>query len=344
MSAVRSPAAAVPVGHMLHMSVVGPEPVYNKWEISDFKINDWKTGQKLSSPVISINETKWQISLYTKGINDSSNQYLSIILVSLNTSAIKAIFSFSILDDQNEVAFVQGTKVIFRVEKPMIGFVRFIKQYILINPDSHMLTNSKLAILCKIIVNTNSNQQQNNVLYKTGNLSDFETFLNNEKFSDVKFIVDGREFYAHKIILSKSSEIFAAMFEHDMKENLTGTVVIKDISCEIFMEMFSFVYSGKVNNIEKIAESLYVAADKYALGELMSRCVNYLCSSLSTNNAVERLQFAVTHGVNKLKVTAIDFIALHIKDIVNTPGFQLMKEIHGDTIIEVFQRVALQKG
>jgi hypothetical protein len=36
--------------------------------------------------------------------------------------------------------------------------------------------------------------------------------LNNPEFSDVTFIVEGKPFYGHKIIISQLSEKFKAMF------------------------------------------------------------------------------------------------------------------------------------
>jgi ankyrin repeat/BTB/POZ domain-containing protein 2 len=39
-----------------------------------------------------------------------------------------------------------------------------------------------------------------------------QKMLNNSEFSDVTFIVEGRPFYGHKIIISQLSEKFKAMF------------------------------------------------------------------------------------------------------------------------------------
>ena len=37
--------------------------------------------------------------------------------------------------------------------------------------------------------------------------------LNNPQFSDVAFIIEGRKFYGHKIIISQLSDKFMAMFQ-----------------------------------------------------------------------------------------------------------------------------------
>ena len=44
--------------------------------------------------------------------------------------------------------------------------------------------------------------------------------VNNSMLSDVSFIVEGREIFAHKIILVSQSEHFKAMFLSGMRESL----------------------------------------------------------------------------------------------------------------------------
>lgn len=52
------------------------------------------------------------------------------------------------------------------------------------------------------------------------------------------------------------------MFEHDMEENELNRVVITDIHQEVLKEMLNFIYTGKVFNLNKMAQSLLAAADK----------------------------------------------------------------------------------
>ena len=48
---------------------------------------------------------------------------------------------------------------------------------------------------------------------------DYRKMVNNETFSDVEFLVDGKTIYAHKVILSARCDYFRAMFQHSMKES-----------------------------------------------------------------------------------------------------------------------------
>ena len=58
-------------------------------------------------------------------------------------------------------------------------------------------------------------------------------FVNNEQFSDVSFIVEGKVVYGHKIILSLLSERFRAMFSSGFKESSLKEIEIPDCRCVV---------------------------------------------------------------------------------------------------------------
>ncbi|XP_037817214.1 protein roadkill-like [Lucilia sericata] len=119
--------------------------------------------------------------------------------------------------------------------------------------------------------------------------SDFANLFLNPKFADVTIKVkDGHEFKAHKAILSARSEVFAALFDHKMKENDENCVAITDVDSAVCEEMLRFIYSGKVKNLSTTLEQLLIAADKYQLPDLKSECERQLYTEFNldarTNN------------------------------------------------------------
>jgi len=52
------------------------------------------------------------------------------------------------------------------------------------------------------------------------------------------------------------------MFEHEMEERKHNRVAIMDVDHEVLREMLRFIYTGKVTNLEKMADDLLAAADK----------------------------------------------------------------------------------
>jgi leucine-zipper-like transcriptional regulator 1 len=73
-------------------------------------------------------------------------------------------------------------------------------------------------------------------------LSGVHKMLNNQEFSDVTFVVEGRKFYGHKIIISQLSDKFKAMFsgtsgssnQIGFKESQSSIIEIDNISYPIF--------------------------------------------------------------------------------------------------------------
>mmetsp|Transcript_30826 Transcript_30826/g.27267 ORF Transcript_30826/g.27267 Transcript_30826/m.27267 type:complete len:163 (-) Transcript_30826:370-858(-) len=56
------------------------------------------------------------------------------------------------------------------------------------------------------------------------------TMMDNKEFSDITLIVEGKEIYCHKAVLSSRSSYFKAMFSHDFKESEKSRVSLKDVS------------------------------------------------------------------------------------------------------------------
>ena len=90
--------------------------------------------------------------------------------------------------------------------------------------------------------------------------------LKSGQHSDVVFDVGGKEFQAHKLILSIHSPVFAAMFAHnDVKEAQEGKVVITDIEPDVFQELLNCIYSEQTVIKDYCVAELFVAADKVCL-------------------------------------------------------------------------------
>lgn len=60
------------------------------------------------------------------------------------------------------------------------------------------------------------------------------TYVNNPEMSDVQFRVEGRVFYAHKIILVNASPRFKSMLSTKFSEGVAPVVQINDIRYDIF--------------------------------------------------------------------------------------------------------------
>lgn len=144
---------------------------------------------------------------------------------------------------------------------------------------------------------------------------DFQSLLDNPVYSDVTLVCGHREFPVHKAILSARSRVFQAMFEHKMLENERSRVEIEDIDSDIMIEILRFIYTGKAQNLDKLADALLPAADKYCLERLKVQCEEMLCTTIDRDNVADILILADLHSATQLRQQAIDFINTHSQGI-----------------------------
>ena len=155
---------------------------------------------------------------------------------------------------------------------------------------------------------------------------------------------DGEIFNCHINILSTRSDVFRAMFQSDMTENITKKVTIQDIDSDVAREMLHFIYTGGTNgnlSIEK-SKKLLAAAERYQLDVLKSICEDHLCSNLQINNALENLVFGDIHRASMLRWMALQVIARNLVKVVETEEYQNLVKHHPSLAAEI--PMALVKG
>jgi len=120
--------------------------------------------------------------------------------------------------------------------------------------------------------------------------------VNNPEFSDIKFIVEGRTIYAHKVIISQFSEKFKVMFESGMRECRESQIELKDIKYRSFMILLKFLYTGSVEidagtegqNLEtEFLLELLKDADRFLLEPVLTECERMLYKRIDQSNALE---------------------------------------------------------
>ena len=110
-------------------------------------------------------------------------------------------------------------------------------------------------------------------------LGHIQEYLNNQELSDVVFIVDGKKFYGHRLILSLLSEKFKAMFTSIMLESQQKVIEVSDVRYPVFAAIMRFLYTGEVdlenegqeNTLEYLVDFLRVA-DEYVIDPIKNEC------------------------------------------------------------------------
>ncbi|XP_076305181.1 protein roadkill-like isoform X3 [Tachypleus tridentatus] len=325
------------------------------WTINNFSFCREEMGEVLKSSTFSAganDKLRWCLRVNPKGLDEESKDYLSLylLLVSCNKSEVRAKFKFSILNAKREETKAMESQRAYRfVQGKDWGFKKFIRRDFLLDEANGLLPDDKLTLYCEVSVvadSVNISGQNSAIQFKVPDCrlpDDLGLLFDSQKFSDVILSVNGREFYAHKAILAARSPVFAAMFEHEMEEKKQNRVEITDMDHEVLREMLRFIYTGKAPNLEKMADDLLAAADKYALERLKVMCEEALCSNLSVETAADVLTLADMHSAEQLKAHAIDFINTHATDVLETAGFKAMIHRQPHLIAEAFRALATQQ-
>ncbi|XP_031786436.1 speckle-type POZ protein-like [Nasonia vitripennis] len=315
-----------------------------KWVINDFSTSCRHVGEALySPPFFGMKDIQCTLKLYPKGENEESRDIFSLVLPV--HGKIEGTVTLQILNNKGEAVvshtaegrpFIKGC---YLHEYKKYGLLDFI-----IDPANGILDDDKMIIMCKITQLTpeemkkrsdkhkNREEMWQGVVGRLEEIDKYECLINENKFSDVTLITEGRVLKVHKCILAKSSLVFAAMFEAEMLEKQDSSVEIEDIRYDVLLEMIRFIYVGKVKNMDDLAGELLAAADKYALEKLMVMCEDTMCKNLNVDNVIEYVVLADVHRMYVLKKKSIEFILAYANDVANGRNF---KSLPYDLLCEV---------
>ncbi|XP_065204315.1 speckle-type POZ protein-like [Planococcus citri] len=273
------------------------------WKINNYSAIVGKPGEKLRSEKFSAPDDNFNWCLELKVCE------FAIVQFRLRPDCY---------DDLRKFESVTG-HVEFHVEEPNLGLVMSIAEkasFTFMNDDDiddqeldfggtipgisidqikQFISEDELLIRCQVsyfkkneIVAIFSLNNSNSVRMAECSLlsNDMEKCFNEDRFKDVKILVKGEEFRAHKMILATRSSVFEKMLCVDMLESKKNYIDITDMEPATFKEMLRYIYTGKVKNLDELAFELLPAADRFDLEELKIMCEGVLLKKLSPDNAV----------------------------------------------------------
>ncbi|KAJ3692307.1 hypothetical protein LUZ60_012657 [Juncus effusus] len=143
-----------------------------------------------------------------------------------------------------------------------------------------------------------------------GVLEDISKTLETGGMTNVKFEVDGKVFSAHKFILGARSPVFKAELYGSMSETRMDCIKIRDMKSEVFKALLHFVYTYSLpyNADTDLIQHFLVAADRYAIEGLITRCEKWLIENIYLGNVLGFLVFAERYNFNKLKDACLEMI------------------------------------
>ncbi|XP_001602264.2 speckle-type POZ protein-like isoform X1 [Nasonia vitripennis] len=292
------------------------------WTIHNFSFLSVESTKKVKSSVFTMGANKeyqWRLRMYPHGCDEEDSNHLSLFLqlVSPTDTPVSAKFDFSIIKPDGQKHTLASHKIRSYTQWKSLGYHELIERSHLLDERTGYMSDDTLKVSCDVSVATGNMVNQPSleepelpepIDAELNLLRDLDNMLSNKIYADVGLLVGDDRFEVHKALLSARSRVFAAMFEHDMKEKQQSEVRILDIEKEVLEELIRFLYTGRVKEIDTIAPGLLAAADKYALNDLKLMCERSIFSNLTVDNVLNTLVIADRHNSLTLKQQAIEFM------------------------------------
>ena len=165
--------------------------------------------------------------------------------------------------------------------------------------------------------------------------------LNNDLFSDVKFVVrksDGESeskqvIPAHKFVLSIGSPVFEAMFYGELVET-RDSIELPDCEYESLLELFRYMYSDEVNLSGSNVMGVLYLAKKYMVPSLTVKCTEYLQDNLDPSNVFSILPSAQKYEEEKLVNRCWKVIDEQTEAAMKSDGFATVERSLLEAMVE----------
>ncbi|XP_001368767.2 ankyrin repeat and BTB/POZ domain-containing protein 2 [Monodelphis domestica] len=152
-------------------------------------------------------------------------------------------------------------------------------------------------------------------------------FLNNKEMSDVTFLVEGKLFYAHKVLLVTASNRFKTLMTNKSEQDgdSSKTIEISDMKYSIFQLMMQYLYYGGTESMEiptaDILE-LLSAASLFQLDALQRHCEIMCSQTISMESSVNIYKYAKIHNAPELALFCEGFFLKHMKALLEQDSFR----------------------
>uniref|UniRef100_A0A9J7YLM6 BTB domain-containing protein n=1 Tax=Cyprinus carpio carpio TaxID=630221 RepID=A0A9J7YLM6_CYPCA len=172
-----------------------------------------------------------------------------------------------------------------------------------------------------------------------------------KEFTDLKIIVEGKEFEVHQNVLASCSLYFKDMVKRLSGENRNGEkmqLTMSNISSDVLELLLEFVYTGSLIIDSANAKTLLEVANKFQFNTFCKVCVSFLEKQLTAANCLgvlamaEAMQCTELHNMAKafalqnfpdvagqdeiLNISKEDLVSYMSNDSLNTKAEELVYE------------------
>ncbi|KAG5578444.1 hypothetical protein H5410_058578 [Solanum commersonii] len=303
-------------------------------------------GKHIASDTFTVGGHQWAIYFYPDGKNPEDNSaYVSVfIALASEGTDVRALFELTLIDQSGKGKHKVHSHFDRSLEsgpytlkyRGSMGYKRFFRRALLETSD--YLKDDCLKINCTVGVvrSTIECSSLHTIQVPDPDMgAHFGMLLENMEASDVIFNVAGEMFHAHKLVLAARSPVFHTEFlcghEGDDQE-----IVVNDMEPEVFKAMLHFIYKDALVEEEleatrtcisdTLTAKLLSAADRYDLTRLRRLCESHLCKDISINSVAQILALADRYHAAELKSVCLSFAAENLSAVMQSDGFEYLKE------------------
>ena len=143
-----------------------------------------------------------------------------------------------------------------------------------------------------------------------------------DQLCDVTLVTkDGKEFKAHRDVLSTASPFFCKLLQSDMKDNREGIVRFEEISGAVMEDVLEFIYTGSVEVNQENSEDLITAANYLLVTDLKTVSGRFLERQMSESNCISTFYFAEMYQCDELITNTRKFIHANFASVAEMDEF-----------------------
>ncbi|KHN34655.1 BTB/POZ and MATH domain-containing protein 4 [Glycine soja] len=286
-------------------------------------------GKHIASETFTVGGYQWAIYFYPDGKNPPEDN--SACISGNGKHKVHSHFDRSL----------ESGPYTLKYRGSMWGYKRFFKRAQL--EASTFLKDDCLKINCTVgvVVSSIDCSKLNTIQVPESDIgAHFGMLLENEEGSDVTFSVGGERFHAHKLVLAARSTAFETEFFNGMEED-DHDIVVTDMEPKVFKALLHFIYRDTLIDDEELfmsrssflpsvsesfAAKLLAAAEKYGLPRLKLMCESVLCKDISIDSVAYILALADRYRATELKSVCLQFSAENLVAVMQSDGFEYLKE------------------
>ncbi|KAM3398009.1 BTB/POZ and MATH domain-containing protein 5 [Capsicum chinense] len=308
-------------------------------------------GKHIASDNFTVGGHQWAIYFYPDGKNPEDNStYVSVfIALASEGTDVRALFELTLVDQSGKGKHKvhshferspESGPYTLKYRGSMWGYKRFFRRALLETSD--FLKDDRLKINCTVgvVQSTIDCSSLQPIQVPDSNMgSHFGMLLETMEGSDVVFNVAGEKFHAHKLVLAARSPVFRTEL-FDEQEGDKQEIIVADMEPRVFKAMLHFIYRDSLvgeeledtssSSIPSVTDTLTAkllsAADRYDLTRLRRVCESHLCKDISVNSVSRTLALADRYHAMELKAVCLRFAAENLAAVMQSDGFEYLKE------------------